>query len=236
MFRATSFAIPCLLASTLFAQAVAETVGTAACDRYVAGEQCRVTWDFARTPRAYYWVQRLDPETGRWGNLDASYTDVAFRSIRPQPVAAGHLYRVLACNDPPANQDCVSSTVLWAPVVPRNEEEARQIPEIVTMTRPDGIVERFQVSKSMDTQFQALQYNVYLLARSLGRTRPQDLPEMTRPPDISQGDRRAISDTDRVLNEVYAAYLAARGDTSLLPPQSEETPAPLTDHLPRPRD
>jgi hypothetical protein len=106
-----------LLAASLTDPALAQVAGGAACDSRTSGEPCRLSWNLTSTPRAFYWVQQLDPESGAWRSLDSPETATVVRGIRSEPVAAGYLYRVFACNDRGGREDCVSSTVHWVPVM-----------------------------------------------------------------------------------------------------------------------
>jgi hypothetical protein len=205
--------------------------GSAECDANLATEPCRIAWNLEGTPRAYHWLQKLDADSGTWRNVDTGVTDNASRSIRPAPVAAGHLYRVQACNDAKQEAECVASTVVWAPL---SIAEAKDVPEWVNVTEPNGKQHVFHVSKGNNRLVQAVQYNVYLMMKSIVNTRAADLPEMTKPRDVEAALRDGtLTDIDQIQHNVYAMYIGQRG----IEPKTEEQPASIFEyHLPTPDD
>lgn len=221
-----------VLVTALVDPAHGQVSGAATCDSAAPGDSCKLSWNLSQTPRAFYWAQQLDPDSGAWRNLEERPTDTASRSARSEPVEGGYLYRVLACNDSARTTDCVGSTLIWAPVIPRGEKAAESIPERVEFSRPDGTLMRFRVDKNQSLLHQVVQFNVYQLARTLSRARIDELPEMTAPPAMSPNSGE-YTDIDVVHANVYAAYTAERG-SPITPPPSSEPPKLYESHKPEP--
>jgi hypothetical protein len=133
------------------------------------------------------------------------------QSTRDAPVEAGELYRVLACDMPNATGGCLSSTVYFVPVIPKRDADLGSIPARVVVELPDGTEQGFIVEKNHGRLSQLLQYNVYMLVKTLANAAVMEMPPMTTPKD-DQGPRRdALNESDWVQINVHQAYDGARG-------------------------
>jgi len=174
-----------ILCTLLAAPAMAEppeASGQAACDRAVRDGACHIAWNLSATPRAYYWVQQYDSERTEWRSLGEPSTQAWTTS--KAAVAGGHLYRVHACNDFEATDDCIGTTLIWAPLHPRSVDE---IP--AEMVDAHGVT--MTVSKNADLALQTAQYNVYSLVQVVQRIDLTTMPAMTPP-----AERRPDPSTD----------------------------------------
>jgi hypothetical protein len=149
-----------------------EASGQAACDRGAGDGACHIAWNLSATPRAYYRVQQYDAERADWRSLGETSTQ-AWATSR-STVDGGYLYRVQACNDLEATEDCIGTTLTWAPLHPRSVDE---IP--AEMVDAHGVA--MSVSKNADLAVQTAQYNVYRLVELVQRIDLARMPAMTPP-------------------------------------------------------
>lgn len=149
----------------------------AKCADQTTGAPCKIGWDFVGNQRNHYWTQRWDSENVLWKTLEHSESRAVFNTGQ-NAVEAGHLYRVLGCNDAARSSGCITSTAVWAPVWPDNVDE---IPETVDVELFNGEIETFQVSKTLDLEGQTAQYNIYLMVKELALVGGQNLPPMAKP-------------------------------------------------------
>ena len=136
---------------------------------------CQLVWDIKEHQKSGYQVERFDARLNAW---TIEQNDVSASGMLDYPVVPGYLYRVLGCDLDKrggAQEDCVSSTVFWAPVIP---ESADQIPEFVY----DASGESYLVFKDARLSTQILQYNIYLLFREIKHLDISAFPKMTEPP------------------------------------------------------
>jgi hypothetical protein len=119
-------------------------------------------------------VQQYDAEGAAWRSLGKPSTQAWATS--ETAVAAGFLYRVQACNDLGATDDCIGTTLIWAPLHPRSVDE---IP--AEMRDAHGV--RMTISKEADLAMQTAQYNVYSFVQIAERIDLATMPAMTPPPD-----------------------------------------------------
>jgi hypothetical protein len=179
-----------------------ETSGHAVCDRSVQSA-CHIAWNLSATPRAYYWVQQYDGERGAWQSVGDPATQAWATS--DESAAAGFLYRVQACNDLDATEDCIGTTLCWAPLRPSSVWE---IP--AEMHDADGDV--MSISKESDLLTQTAQFNVYSLVQLIDGVDLSTMPAMTPPverhPDPSTDS--GLSADDLIHSGVYENYESLR--------------------------
>ncbi|MGH8496724.1 MAG: hypothetical protein ACREVN_11380 [Gammaproteobacteria bacterium] len=185
-------------------------LGVATCNWSQDANACELAWDFNKSPRVYYWVQKWDKHTESWQSLDSTYTDTRQIGVRAKPVESGALYRVLGCDDMDAMSNCTTSTAVWAPVVPKTIEAAAAIPEHMSVSDRAGSHQTLVIDKSASLKSQTIQYNVYLLLQELEDTDYENLPPMTEPPDHENGNIANLTLEEVVHLNVYPNYAISR--------------------------
>lgn len=144
---------------------VAEITGHASCIDLIDEVGCELKWSFPRSKNRNqsYLAQAWNPDSGAWEDLDSKKV-FSRKGQRLGGVPAGHIYRILACTK--AEEECVSSNAVWAPVWNRPED----IPDTVRVDGPQGPI-TFQVSRighngvpHTDSEI-ITQYNMYLVHR-----------------------------------------------------------------------
>jgi hypothetical protein len=206
--------IACLVLLATFRVSLGDALpleaGAVRCDPSVdEARRCDIRWDLSATPRSAYAVQWLSPDTGRWEPVFKR----RFWSPHEMagPVSTGKLYRVLGCDDRRMEQNCVSTTVFWAPVI----TDVDQIPDSVSVTAPDGTTEIAAISRDGDTYTRLMQFNVYMLANLLGRAPDAILPPMNAPAEPGVPGDLAHD----VHHNVHTTYESARSDRMLRLPE-----------------
>jgi len=139
----------------------AESSGQASCKKISKDVGCEIQWKFPQARDREYRVQTWNSKAGAWEELGvrAWWNHVGRQD---GAVAAGHLYRVLACGI--ADNECESSTAVWAPIWDSTEN----IPDTIDVTGPNGEV-TFAVTKADHNGLphtwseNVTQYNMYLL-------------------------------------------------------------------------
>jgi hypothetical protein len=197
---------PIILCMLLAAPAMAEpppASGQAACDRAVRNGTCKIAWNMTATPRGYYWIQQYDTERAGWRTIGEPSTQAWATSKAAVP--AGFLYRVQACNDLEGTDDCIGTTLLWAPLHPRSVDE---IP--AELRDANGI--RMTISKDADLAMQTAQYNVYSLVQVAQRIDLATMPAMTPPPERypDPSTDSGLSADDLIHAGVYENYESLR--------------------------
>lgn len=172
--------------------------GMANCE-FDAQYHCRVAWNLAQDPRTLYQIERFEPILQEW---QVEEYDVESRGLSADHATPGHLYRVVGCNvgssdRADAEQDCVSTTATWAPVVP---DSVDKIPDMVFDHQGAGM----RINKSNKLRTQILQLNVYLLARDLGPVDVSGFPRMAKVTWVAETTGEMIWDN---VSAVYNALI-----------------------------
>lgn len=173
--------------------------GVADCDRADHGRACRLGWNFSADPRPYYRVQRLTTEPPEWANTEILSGDPYAIGLR---VEAGHLYRVVACDDRASTRNCVYSSVQWAIERPTRED----MPDYLL----DGNGVKMVISKTDDLLSQTDQYNVYRLTQLLDNVTNADLLLPMTKPRISNPYTavldESVTDDEMIFTSIYHNY------------------------------
>jgi len=195
--------ILCLLVGNIAVAQPPESSGQATCNQIDKEGRYHVAWNLSASPRTYYWVQRLIVDGQAWRSLWKPVTTPYATS--ETAVDGGSLYRAYACNDIAGTQDCISTTVCWVPVRPRNVDD-------IPASMPDGHGQTMTVAKNADLETQTQQYNVYRLVQIAGSIDLHTMPPMTPPrernPDPSTDS--GLTSDDLIHLGVYENYEALR--------------------------
>jgi hypothetical protein len=188
-------------ASLLHAATPALESGGSSCEfEPVAASACNLHWDLSATPRSAYVVEWLNPSTGQWEPALARLFRSPFATARD--LSPGRLYRVRGCNNLARKRDCVSTTAIWAPVIPKDTE----IPASVPITAPGGDIQQAAIAREASRYTKIMQLNVYLLSDVLGRATEAGLPPMSAP--LEPGTPGDLA--HNVHHNVYSAYESVR--------------------------
>lgn len=207
-------------------QSRADEVDSASCGGMTIADQCRIGWRFSRPANSYYFVQQFDPLAAEWRTLAELPAGTLSQGALAEPVEAGYLYRVFACDDAKAKTNCSGSTMVWAPFI-QPENEVHLIPGQIPLT---GSETRFGepvyglVRKSPGWLSQVSVYNVIQMANSIARAKIDELPDMTPVKDIRVDP--PDDPIEQVQFNVYWFYSAERGAPidQPEPPQIERPP------------
>lgn len=192
---------PCVaLALCIFSSALARAyepeVGEASayCNESIL--KCILQWNMGNTPRTNYHVQRYLPAKRKW------HTESTMPGGNPTgryetPLDQGQLYRVYLCEDAKTEHNCVSSTVVWSPLITNEKDE---IP--VKVESPDGKV--MCSDPSGDLMERLIQYNVYQFIKVYQLADMKGLPQMATP----KGQPEEFADW--VHENVYPNYKGVR--------------------------
>jgi hypothetical protein len=193
----------CLLIPTAALAQPPEPSGQATCERAARDAPYHIAWNLSSTPRSYYWVQQFIAETQSWHSLGKPVTTPY--AIGDAALDEGSLYRVYACNDLAATQECIGTTICWAPLRPRSTD---QIPAAM----PDGHGQTMVVAKDTDLETQTQQYNVYRLVQLAGNIDLRSMPPMTPPPERhpDPSTDSGLTPDDLIHLGVYENYEALR--------------------------
>jgi hypothetical protein len=149
--------------------------GEAACPILAGNDGCRMSWNLSATPRPYYRVQHFDSGRGSWKTRGPSYSDPY--STSDETINKGGLYRVAACDDKHASENCLYSTVYWVSFV----LEPADIPSGVNLRNADGTKQRAQISLDAPLHSRLIQYNVYQMVNVANHLVSAGIPDMTKP-------------------------------------------------------
>lgn len=209
---ATFVALGVAIAGIFTANGQSNQAATVTCGQQTYRDQCHVTWDFPVSSNAFYWVQQLDPMSGKWQGLGHVADGTAAQASRSAPVEPGYLYRVLSCSDKEAKTNCIGSTMVWAPFI-EPPERVDLIPSQVPAIHPGRSFKGYvgAVSKEANWLAQVSQYNVYQLINAISYTNIAELPDMTIPADIRAMQAQDVTPIDTVQFNVWATFLEEQG-------------------------
>ena len=184
-----------------------QSPGLVKCDN-VQGLPCKLVWNIANGPHAYYRVERFDTKNGNW--IVVQPLPRKPRGVTVNAVSGGSLYRVVGCKPDRAAESCVGSSVHW---VPFQAESAADLPDSVRSSTGDW---ELVVHKDAPLHMQNLDYNVGLLTQVLDRMGQTARPPMTVP-EYLYSDQGPTAEMlpDITLdvwmqNELYRLYEGAR--------------------------
>jgi len=169
---------------------------------------CFVSWAWNESPRAFSYVQKLDPDSGNWRAVQETARTARGQSL--DPVEPGGLYRVVTCNDAQDASTCIGTSVFWALLRPSEEE----IPELLVSER--GTV--WSMPKPLPYEIQLGAYNQVHQYDYFRNTNWTQMPPMTRPE--RRWNDKAFQLIDTVTNDIYDRYEQSRLPRPQLKPNS----------------